>query len=330
MKYGSSKYASGLIKSSLIKFSLMGASLLLLAAQVLNAQSAPVWSPDHSLYAVAVTGRHVVAAKPEHQWHQWHLRPVPHVDLVSNGAAEATANNEDRNRLIVYDKNGNQLSVAYLRPVGLEATAPGASRNCEQWGWVDQQRLYCRSILNPEADSYRVFDAATGVQLMAFTGSHFVWSPDHTRVANYGVAEQFFIDSNATNVLEIQDQTSYPAAGDNQEHYFLSEPIWSADGQYLAAVDYRPAKRAAYLVVVNSSGLVFEQKLDWQMTNDETWVVAFDFKVNWKPITNGQAIYVEHASATRTIDFSPASNVASLAAPALQGAAAAPTTLQQR
>src|SRR5712692_195131 len=135
------------------------------AAIALNALQLPPQtdrrqSPDRTLYVVAEPGQRV-------------------------------GKGEERERLVIHTAGGAQVAIAHVWLVEPDGTGRVGIRGCEDWGWVDNSRLFCRGTINPSTEIYLVFDAKTGNELQELGGTNFVWSPDHGHLASFGNVPHF-------------------------------------------------------------------------------------------------------------------------------------------
>ena len=226
---------------------------------------AVAWSPDHKLYAVDSPGRQV-------------------------------GKGQERERLEVFNEQGKEIAVAHVWLVEPDGTYRAGIRGCESWGWVDSTRLFCEGTINPQYGVYLVFDARSGRELLELIGTGFVWSPDHSRIADVGDARDLGAVSDNSNSIEIEGEPRFPSEKDTDLHWFRSELVWSPDSRYIAVVDLRQKQGPLYLVVVGVTGSRFEQKLQWQ-EKAEDWPPDLDFSVRWA----ANQIIVAHAGRTQTV-----------------------------
>ncbi len=207
------------------------------------------WSPDRELYAVSESGQRVGKA-------------------------------EERERFIVYTGAGVQVAIAHVWLVEPDGTFRLGIRGCESWGWIDDSRLFCEGTVNPSTGVYLVFGARDGRELREFIGGHFVWSPDKTRLANYGNVPHFSPTEDKTDSLEIDGEALYPSQNDHERHWFRSELAWSADSRIVAVVDHRQADSTLWVVVLAVDGHTVDYVLPWTAPRTD-WPPRQDVSLRW-------------------------------------------------
>ena len=207
------------------------------------------WSPSRKYYAVSQPGR-----------------------TVGQG--------EEQERFVIYTGRGKRVSIAHIwtkEPTGARRVG---IRGCERWGWIDDARLFCEGSINPSTGVYLVFDAATGRELREHIGSHFVWSPRHSRVASFGNVPHFTPEENKSDSLEIDGRVVYPGKDDRERHWFRSQPVWSADGRQVAVVDHRQSDSSLWLIIVSIDGRVAAELLARGVPRTE-WPPKRDRSLRW-------------------------------------------------
>jgi hypothetical protein len=231
-----------------------------------SAQTSRKASPDRALYAMAERGQRVGAG-------------------------------EERERLVVYTASGAPVAVAHVWLVEPDGSRRAGIRGCEDWGWVDNTRLFCRGTINPSTEIYLVFDAKTGAELHEFAGSHFVWSPNRRYVAGFGNVPHFTDLKDKSDSIELQGKPLYPKPGDIEQHWFRSLPVWAADSQAFAVVDHRRKRNTFVLVVAAVSGGILEIPLASKAASEE-WPVPLDFELRWE----GRRIVVRHHGTQQVVE----------------------------
>lgn len=224
-----------------------------------------VWSPDHNLYAVDSAGRQV-------------------------------GKGQERERLEIFTEQGEKIAVAHIWLVEPDGTYRAGIQGCESWGWADSTRLFCEGTINPNYGDYLVFDARSGRELRELIGTGFVWSPDHSWIADVGDAREFGTVSENSSSIEVDGKPIFPSEKDTELHWFHSGLVWSPDSRGIAIVDHRQRQGALYLVVVGVTGSRFEHKLQWQQ-KAENWPPDLNFSVRWA----GNQIIVAHGARTQTV-----------------------------
>jgi len=181
------------------------------------AQSEPKFSPENSRYASLERGRKV-------------------------------GKGEERSRIVVFAKSGQQLAIAHIWNVTPDGVQMGDTpRGCEDWGWIDKDRLFCQGSINPWTEAYLVFDASSGRELGVGLGTSFTWSPDGRRLANFGVGRE-------TDSFDISGKTAWPPAGSKEHRWFRSELTWSPDSKRVAVIEQRRLAAGLFLIVVDGVG----------------------------------------------------------------------------
>jgi hypothetical protein len=245
--------------------------VLAVAGSVAAQPSDARWSPDEKRYAIAAKG-------------------------------ESVGKGEERERLIVYSQDGKELTIAHIWLEEPDGTGRVGIRGCENWGWIDNSKLFCQGSHNPSLGIYLVFDASTGRELYELLGSEFVWSPNGKYVANSGNVPHFSDWETKSNSLDLGGKQVYPADRDPDIHRFRSELTWSPDSRYLALVDQRKKQDAIFLVMVTMNGTIIEHKLRWQEPVGD-FPAETDFAVQWEP----ERVSVEHMREVQTFSItSPA------------------------
>ena len=204
---------------------------------------------------------------------------------------------EERNRLVVYTADGAQVAVAHIWLIEPDGTRRIGIRGCEDWGWLDDTRLFCQGTINPSTAIYLVFDAQTGRELEELDGSDFVWSPDLKRLANFGNVPHFMEVENKSDFLVIEGRPAYPNADDREQHWFRSLPVWAPDSQAVAIVDHRRRQNTLVLMIATVTGKVSEYQLGWTVELEQ-WPPLRDFDLSW----DGTRIVVDHASGRQAVN----------------------------
>jgi len=241
----------------------IGAAALFVGSHAMG--DARVWSPDHKHYAIDSPGLQV-------------------------------GKGQERERLEVFTEAGEKIAVAHVWLVEPDGTQRAGIRGCEEWGWVDATRLFCEGSIGPNVGVYLVFDARSGGELRELGGTGFVWSPDHSRIADVGDARDLGTVSEESASIEIDGKPVFPSEKDTEVHWFRSGLVWSPDSRHIAVVDYRQRQGSLYLVVIGVTGSKFEHKLQWQ-EKAEDWPPDLDFRVRWA----GGQIIVTHGEKTQTV-----------------------------
>ncbi|HMD96811.1 MAG TPA: hypothetical protein VKM93_05700 [Terriglobia bacterium] len=241
----------------------IGAAALSLGSYAMG--SAVAWSPDHKLYAVDSPGQQV-------------------------------GKGQERERIEVFTENGEKTAVAHVWLVEPDGTQRVGIRGCEDWGWVDSTRLFCEGSINPNVGVYLVFDARSGRELRELGGTGFVWSPDHSRIADVGDARDLGTVSEESTSIEIDGKAVFPSQKDTEVHRFRSGLVWSPDSRQIAVVDQRQGQGSLYLVVIGVAGSKSEHKLPWQ-EKAQDWPPDLDYGVRWA----GNQIIVTHGQRTQTV-----------------------------
>jgi len=242
----------------------IGATALALASPA-RCQDSRRWSSDHRWYALSAPGQRV-------------------------------GNGQERERLVVYTSADVQVAVAHVWLVEPDGTMRVGIRGCEDWGWIGATRLFCEGTINPSTGIYLVFDAKSGRELRELAGSNFVWSPDQSKIANFGNVPHFSAVENKSDSLEIEGKLVYPSVESAEQHWFRSEPVWSADSRRVALVDHRRKQNAVYLAVAAVTGNNSAYKLPWQVPLED-WPPDLDFSVRWE----GKRVVVRHAGMTQIV-----------------------------
>jgi hypothetical protein len=224
-------------------------------------------SPDRTLYAVAERGQRV-------------------------------GKGEERERLVIYTAGGARVAIAHVWLVEPDGTLRVGIRGCEDWGWVDSTRVFCRGTINPSTEIYLVFDAKTGNQLREFVGSNFLWSPDHRYLTNSGNVPHFTSVDDKSDSIELQGKPLYPNPGDTEQHWFRSLPVWAADSRAFALVDHRRKQNTFVLVVATVAGRISEFPLALNAESEE-WPAPLDFELRW----NGRRIVIQHHSTQQIVNI---------------------------
>jgi hypothetical protein len=235
---------------------------LILSVLILSCISSPAqeeeetknWSPDGSFYAIDLPGA-----------------------AVGKGRAQE--------RFEIHAADGKLVSTIYVwttEPDGSEQI-PGI-RGCEGSGWIDSTRFYCEGSSNPSMGIYRYFDAQSGREIGERVGSEFTWSPDNSRIANFGNVPHFSPSEYKSDSLEV-GKYRYPSGGwnDKESHLFRSGISWSPDSLKAAVVDHRGSDNRFYLVVVSAkTGKQFLKCLNYEESEGhDDWPAPHDFSLQW-------------------------------------------------
>src|ERR1019366_7468205 len=242
-------------------------ALALLVCAAAQGSGSILWSPDHKLYAVSLPGKRIEKG-------------------------------EERERFVIYTERGEEIAVAHIWEIEPDGTMRVGIRGCERWGWIESTRLFCEGSINPSTGVYLVFDAKSGRELRELFGNNFVWSPDHSLIANFGNVPHFSSVEQKSDSVEIQGKRLYPDEKDTEQHWFRSELVWSPDNRSVAVVDHRRKQGALYLVIVGVNGRNSEYKLRWQIPLEE-WFPNLDFSVRW----GGHHATVQYSGAEQTFSI---------------------------
>jgi hypothetical protein len=255
----------------------------------------PLGRPSMILLVVTVAA---AALHARQEPPQTDLKPSPDRTLYAVAqAGQRVGEGEERERLVTYTNGGRQVAIAHVWVIEPDGTRRAGIRGCEDWGWVDNARLFCEGTINPSSGIYLVFDARTGKELLERVGNRFVWSPNRARLANFGNVPHFTDVEDKSDSLELQGKLVYPRAGDTNQHWFRSLPVWSPDSRAVAVVDHRRRQNGFILVVVTAAGRASEYPLEWK-TESEEWPAPLDFELRW----DGPRIVVQSRGVQRIVN----------------------------
>jgi len=205
---------------------------------------------------------------------------------------------EEIERVSIFTADGKLVSVLHVWLTEPDGMGRIYFRGCESSGWIDSTRFFCEGSFNPSQEIYRWFDVRTGKEIGETAGSEFTWSPDHTKLAQFGNVGHFWPEDVKSDWVEIGSKT-WPAnlAHDPEQHWFRSVLTWSPDSKLIAVVDHqRRIRKAFFLEIVDAkTGKATEHKLQWPDEADE-WYPDHDFIIEW----TGNQVTVEHADVVQT------------------------------
>jgi hypothetical protein len=209
-------------------------------------------------------------------------------------------------RFEIHASDGKQVSVINIWVTEPDGTGRVGIRGCESFGWIDSSRFFCEGTLNPSTGIYRYFDAKSGQELAERIGSEFTWSPDLSKIANFGNVPHFGDWDHKSDSLEVGNHR-YPDGNDSGRHLFRSGIAWSPDSRKIAVVDhvyYGDADGFRVVAMRADTGLQLLCELKYHETNKDKWPAQHDFSLEW----DGTKIIVEPpAGETEEIDLKPAS-----------------------
>jgi len=225
----------------------IAAALLSLTAVQLSSQNINEgieWSPDKKLYAIILPGKIV-------------------------------GKRESCQRFEIHVADSKPISMVY---VGESDPAP---RGCERWGWIDSKRIYCEGSLNPSTGVYLYYDARPGRQMGERWGNEFTWSPDKSKIANFGNVPHFSDWDRKSDSLEIENY-KFPKEEGTERHIFRSAIYWSPDNKKAAIVDHQLQKNAFFLIVISAeTGEIFMRQLKYNETVKDEWPGNLNYLLKW-------------------------------------------------
>jgi hypothetical protein len=198
-----------------------------------------------------------------------------------------------RGRIVIHDAAGSLIATADLGPRPGSAIGLG---DCEQWGWLDEARVFCENSLNPSSALHLVFDAKSGKRLNELVGSGFVWSADLKNVAHFGDVPHLSPLEQKSDSLEIQGVRVYPDRTDTDHHWFVSDLVWSPSSDAVAFVDYRREREVASLIVATTSGVSEYRLPEW--SHVEQWSNR-DYQLRWL----GNRVVVRHRGIEEIVEL---------------------------
>ncbi len=224
------------------------------------------WSPNRRLYAVRERGQQV-------------------------------ADGNERERILVYTSAGKQMAIAHVWLVEPGGVGRVGIRGCEEFGWINNSRIFCEGTINPSTGVYLVFDARSGRELHELLGGPFTPSRDASHIASFGNVPHFSTEEEKSDSIEIDGGHVYPPDTDRERHWFRSGLAWSPDGRQVAVADHRQTDKSLWLVVASVMGGVSEYRVPWSIPAEE-WPPTRDISIRW----NGTRVGVGYHGRTATIN----------------------------
>ena len=238
------------------------ALLLLMGSAMLPAQEETGekhWSPDRALYAIRMPG-----------------------EKVAKGSA--------RECFTIYAADGKRVSMIFIWDTEPDGADSIGIRGCESFGWIDSSRFLCEGTMNPSTGVYRYFDARSGRELGERIGLGFTWSPDNSRIANFGNVPHFGDWDRKSDSFEVENHR-YPDQDNDVRHLFRSRISWSPDSGNAAILDqqcYGNACGFRVIVIRAGTGGQILCNLKYHDTEKAAWPAKHDFLLEW----NGTKITV--------------------------------------
>ena len=107
-------------------------------------------------------------------------------------------------------------------PISSESSSQGSAveiNTLEDMEWLNNNKVGYHGHDNPSLGEYRILDINTGKYIASYLGARFRWSPDKSKLAQFGWQVHFDPPESKNDYVQINGETVYSLPKDTDKHY---------------------------------------------------------------------------------------------------------------